>query len=1039
MPKVYNTMKKFILLLCLIISSIVSTSQIISVQPELPDNSSTITIIYNAKYGNGELAGYTGTVYAHTGLITDESQNPSDWKHVVGNWGQADNRVKMANIGDDLYSISYNINDFYGLNGSNEKVLQLAFVFRNEDGSLVGRTESNGDIFYSINLDGPGNYISHSVFSHNVEINCDNGQIKISPFSNEIIKLSWIKSGQIEYDTSFSVIMQNQFTGWEVIDNSNSLEIQTDSINVIISKNPIHIEFRRLDEILCSDELGFYSQADNSGLRLKLDENEIIQGTGSRALPINRRGFKLENYNQAHYGYGNGQSNLNISIPLLVSSKSYAVFVDNHSKGSLDIGSTLNNVADISVSNNEISYYFIFSSTSDGLLNNYCKLTGFQPLPPIWAMGYFQSRFGYENESHARSMVSDMLNGDFPLDAIILDLYWFGDPSTMGNLSWDYSKWHNPIKMIYDFKQLGVKTILITEPYITQNSSNYNFANQQQWFAKRENGETYLLDNFWAGQASLLDFTNKESLNWMWNYYSARIDEGVAGWWSDLGEPENHPSDMYHNGGRAEEVHNIYSLLWAQSIFENCKTEKPETRVFNLIRSGYAGMQRYSTFPWSGDIQKTWSGLQAQIPIMLGMSMSGVAYMGSDLGGFTGEFNSELYIRWLEQGCFSPVMRAHGVNTITEPVYLNEPYKSMAREIIKLRYKLLPYNYTLTYDNTLTARPLALPMDYFDKQNTYLQNINDQYFWGEDMLVAPVVEEGAVSRSVIFPKGKWIDFRNNKTYSGERVYNVNAGLGEIPVFVRGGSFIPLCTEISTTYQFNSDTLIVWYYPDNGNAETNFTQYIDDGLSAGAIENNNFELINYHGITAVNTLKINISKQGSGFAGNPDTREMMFEIKRVNNEPVNVLVNSTETDIVSNEQDFLSTPSAAFFLPDEHILKLHFNWDGEETEIEINGSGVGIDESIKPLFVSVKAIPNPFSTRVNIKVNAAKKGNYSFDIFDIYGRKVYAKKATLNFAEQFEFIWDGNSSSNEKLSNGTYILKITKDNVEQQTLKLLLSR
>ena len=203
--------------------------------------------------------------------------------------------------------------------------------------------------------------------------------------------------------------------------------------------------------------------------------------------------------------------------------------------------------------------------------------------------------------------------------------------------------------MIADFDADGVNTILITEPYILTTSSNWGPAEANDYLAHDAAGNALVLDNFWAGDAGLLDITYPPAADWFWGFYQDLIDQGVGGWWCDLGEPEAHPDEMQHFAGSAAKVHNLYSLLWAKRIHEGYEEHFPQQRLFNLIRSGYAGMQRLSTFPWSGDVQRSFEGLRAQLPIMLNMGLSGVAYQGSDIGGFDcGAFDPELYVRWMQ-------------------------------------------------------------------------------------------------------------------------------------------------------------------------------------------------------------------------------------------------------------------------------------------------------------------------------------------------------------------------------------------------------
>jgi oligosaccharide 4-alpha-D-glucosyltransferase len=185
--------------------------------------------------------------------------------------------------------------------------------------------------------------------------------------------------------------------------------------------------------------------------------------------------------------------------------------------------------------------FLLFGDTPGEVIEDVSLLTGRQPLPPRWALGYIQSRFGYEYESEARGIVEDMLAADFPLDALVLDLYWFGEPGDMGNLDWDYNRFPNPVEMIQDFEDLGVKTILITEPYVTEQSTNFDLVTQNEWVGTDPQGNPQVVPNFWAGPAVLLDLFKPEALDWFWERYDARIQEGIAGWWCDLGEPEVYP------------------------------------------------------------------------------------------------------------------------------------------------------------------------------------------------------------------------------------------------------------------------------------------------------------------------------------------------------------------------------------------------------------------------------------------------------------------------------------------------------------------
>jgi alpha-glucosidase (family GH31 glycosyl hydrolase) len=1015
--------------------------QILSVIPVHPNSNDSVVITYNAKLGNGALAGFTGKVYAHAGLITTKSVSGHDWKHVVGNWGTDDSRVLMRHVGDDLYRISFNIRKFFDVNPEKENILQLAFVFRNKDGSLAGKSIDNDDIYYDLNESDPGEYLSHQMSHGILTITTTTGHILVKPYSNEMVRTEFVATGSTPSSKSYSVILQPQNPVFSLNDKPDFLRLNGSKFDMIIFKYPVKIAYVTQQDTVLTEKTGFYLHGNEPEVNFNLKDKEQIYGAGSRAIPTNRRGYRLQNYNEAHYGYSWGTENLNISIPLLMSSNNYALFFDSPSPAIFDIGKTNKNLLDYRLEKGNLVYYFILGNSRDEILKNYTNLTGHQPLPPLWALGYIQSRFGYKTESEARDIVTAIRQDGFPLDALVLDLYWFGDPSVMGNLSWDYQRFPDPVDMMRDFKKKGVKTIIISEPYVTAKSSNFSYLNARGYFAKNSSGETYVLNNFWAGPAALLDFTKKGVLDWMWNYYKIRKTEGVSGWWCDLGEPEDHPDDMIHAGGDARSIHNIFSLLWEKSLFDHYKAEYSGERLFNLSRSGYAGMQRYSVFPWSGDIQKSWDGLRAQLPIMLGMGLCGVAYMGSDIGGFTGEQNDELYTRWMEFGAFSPVMRAHGVNVPPEPIFYPTYYRNIVKKYIKLRYQLLPYNYTLSWENTLTGRPLALPLNYFNPQNTSLQNIDNEYFWGKDILVAPIFEQGQTSRSVRFPDGLWVDFWGLQTYSGGRDYTVNAPLDKLPLFVRAGSFIPFASPLYSTDNYHVDTIFVWYYPDVSVPESTGILYSDDGKSSNSLGSGQYDLIHFIGKTYSDYLKVNLRKEGNGFPGDTTEKEIYFEMQRINRNPVQVLFNNSEMPIVSSPDDFKSNSAAAYYLASDKLLKIHFPWDLSDSKLEVQFGGVGVGNIVKSSALLRLGIPmpNPFSQQTRLSVDVPAAGKYSMQVVDIWGQQIYHKNYFFTESNTDHISWNGKDFNGNNLGNGIYLIIISDETGNHAYRKVVLKR
>ena len=339
--------------------------------------------------------------------------------------------------------------------------------------------------------------------------------------------------------------------------------------------------------------INYFDSAAYKGFRFKLLVDEKITGTGERSLPINRRGYKLNLYNNPHYGYSTNADNLNYSVPFILSSQGYGIFFDNPSKGYVDIGKTNAGILEYGASSGKLEFYIIPGKNADEIIRKYQLLTGTQPIPARWVLGNLMSRFGYRSQEQVMHTVSAMQKENMPVDAVILDLFWFGDSikGTMGNLDWVNKKaWPAPAGMIKNLKAKGIQTILITEPFVLKTTPNYEPS--KKFHALDSAGNPFLLTDFYFGNGGLLDIFKKETQDWFWTKYKKQINIGVAGWWGDLGEPEKHPAGIHHNlkdlGFKrlfsADEVHNIYGHTWDKMLYEKYAKEYPSVRLFSLNR-----------------------------------------------------------------------------------------------------------------------------------------------------------------------------------------------------------------------------------------------------------------------------------------------------------------------------------------------------------------------------------------------------------------------------------------------------------------------
>lgn len=610
----------------------------------------------------------------------------------------------------------------------------------------------------------------------------------------------------------------------------------------------------------------WFTQGDYNGFRFQLTDQEKFFGGGERALPMDRRGYRFNLYNIAAYGYGLGADNLNFSVPVLLSSAGYALFFDNPSKGYFDIGLTDKAVLEAGFVSGELTFYVVFGKNMDEMLQHYTAITGRQPLPPRWALGNFVSRFGYRSEAQVKEVVGKMKEQKFPMDGLIFDLFWFGDEikGGLGNLDWtNTTKWPNPKLMLEGFRlNNNLKSVLITEPYILRSSKTYTEATP--FLATDAAGKPYDFTELYFGNGGLLDVFRKPAQDWIWKFYKKQVSNGVTGWWSDLGEPEKHPTAVMHNlkdygvsrPMGADEVHNVYGHYWSKMLFEKYKDDYSSVRLFHLNRAGFAGSQRYSVFPWTGDVARNWSGLKSQFPVLLGMSASGMPYVHSDAGGFAmaDQADAELYTRWLQFAAFTPVFRPHGTalgdydKTVkdipSEPALWDQATRNNVRNYINLRYQLLPYNYSLSYEQSVLGKPLMRPVYYYNFADPEALKADEEYLWGDNLLIAPVTSQGATARMVYLPEGKWYNFYDNSVQNGKQYVNQPADLSRIPVFARAGGFIPVwhADSIKSTESYNSKELGLLYYPSE--AASSYVFFDDDGTSTRTLEKADYELITF---------------------------------------------------------------------------------------------------------------------------------------------------------------------------------------------------
>lgn len=652
----------------------------------------------------------------------------------------------------------------------------------------------------------------------------------------------------------------------------------------------------------------------NGTISLATTAEGSFYGAGERGHKLNLRGDTLVQYNRQNYGYTGSDpriSQMGVTMPLFLSDAGFAIVFDDFSASKMILG---NPIKYISESRKPVSYYYVGGAANLAeLTQQLTLLTGRQPIAPLWALGYITSKYGYHTQAETEGVIDTLKRAGYPVDGIVLDLYWYGKEQDMGRLDWEPSQWPNPAKMLAGLKKKGVRLIPISQPYVLRNGKgldNYNMLSTNGMLVRDSLGKDPQEVTIWVGEGGMLDVSNPDTRAWLAKRYKELTDMGVTGWWGDLGEPEVHPETAIHaNGLTAREYHNKYGNDWSEIIYDMFRENYPDTRLMTMMRAGTTGLQKYSVYPWSTDVSRSWGGLEPQVRIMLNSGLSGLGYMSHDVGGFAIDpehpYDPELYVRWLQLGLFSPVLRTHAQAT-AEP-YNYPEQQDIIKNLIKDRYRWLPYNYTLAYENATKGWPAVRPLNFHG--GAAYDSISDEFLWGRDVLVAPVMTAETTERTITFPEGStWMDFSNpNRRYQGGETITYPAPLDVLPLFVRAGAFIPMADyPMQNTDDYRSDQFTVHYYPEFGSKST-YSLYDDNHVSATAIEKGNYRLINFEGSMAEDKgdTKVRISTTGT-YPGAPTKIRMRVIVHGVPSGTLTAGYEGAKGNITINKNDGSAT-------------------------------------------------------------------------------------------------------------------------------------
>ncbi len=654
---------------------------------------------------------------------------------------------------------------------------------------------------------------------------------------------------------------------WTVSERPDAILIATAEVAVVIGRNPLLVAFRdvRTGRIVNADycPMMFDPKGSSVTAAKKLGFDEHFYGLGEKAARLDKRRGQFEMWNSDTPGYVEGRDPIYQSIPFYIGldhGAAYGIFFDNSYRTHFDFGASTQEYAAFSADGGEMNYYFFWGPSIKKILGRYVELTGHMPLPPEWALGNQQSRWGYYPESMAEEVVRQYREHDLPLDVVHLDIDYMNGYRIF---TWDRDRFPDPAAFTAKLKQQGVKVVTIVDPGVKyqpprpgakdaeahpelapQDDSYYVF-NQglgKNFFMRRKSDQLYI-GRVWPGESVFVDFTLPEARRWWGGLFRAYTDNGVAGIWTDMNEPADFVDQTgksqadvvsYDEGERSTQAknRNVFALLMARATLEGLERLEPDKRPFVITRAGYAGIQRYATM-WTGDNVSSWDALALSIPMFETLGLSGEPFVGADIGGFIGRADGELMTRWYQVGFLTPFCRNHKDRSgyDQEPFRLASYYEDIVRKYLKLRYRLLPYLYTVIEEAHRTGVPLFRPLllNFQNDPNTI--NIDDQFMVGDSLLVAPVLRPGTTGRLVYLPEGNWFDYWTAARVKGGTMIRVDAPLDKVPMFVRSGTVLPLGPELKYVGEKAANPLTFEIYCDANN-RADFTLYEDDGVSPG---------------------------------------------------------------------------------------------------------------------------------------------------------------------------------------------------------------
>ncbi|RPJ02839.1 MAG: DUF4968 domain-containing protein [Chloroflexi bacterium] len=649
-----------------------------------------------------------------------------------------------------------------------------------------------------------GNVKSIEKRPHGLVVHAENAYVEIHFLTAEIVRVRMCPTSDFPPPFSYAVSRSDwPQTLVQTRDEPPMFTAFTDQLVCRVHRDGCRLTFATADHQIISEDAGGMTWRDSEvRWTRRLPRDEHSYGLGQRAHTLNLRGKRWALWNADPLpGYERGDDPVYTSIPFYVGARdglALGILWDNPARGSADLGAAKADEMTLLAEDGELRFYLFAGPTVPAVLKLYTDLTGRMPLPPIWALGFHQSRWSYDSENTFRALAHEFRRRCLPCDALYFDIDYMDGYRIF---TWNRERFPLLPNLLADLAEQGFKTVANLDPGIKVEPGYpvYDEALRENLLLKLPNDKP-IIAPAWPGKVCFPDFTDARARAWWAAQLSTLTVAGFSGLWNDMNEPSvitfqrdsTLPDYVHHDWDTAGQTHaagghNVYGMLMARATREGLQKQYSRKRPFVLTRAAYAGAQRYAA-SWTGDNVSTWDHLRLSISMVLNNGLSGMAFTGADVGGFAGEPDGELFTRWMQVGSMLPYFRAHTMigTAPQEPWSYGEQVETIIRRYLELRYQLLPTIYSAFAQCAQDGMPIVRPLFMVDPTDETLRDVDDAFMLGDSILVAPILERGATQREVYLPRGVWYEYDTGKLTDGARSFTVQAPLDRMPIYVRAG-------------------------------------------------------------------------------------------------------------------------------------------------------------------------------------------------------------------------------------------------------------